>query len=311
LHSVPQFKAAHIMQSNARKLSVVVISMGRPECLFDITQNLNAQTRTPDRIVFVVTNPADVPSDFGTVTRQPDVIISAPGTCHQRNIGIETLNQTTGIIAFFDDDYLPVPTALQSIEAAFDTFGPTVAGMSGHLIADGINGPGMTNGQASQLIAGHRQPKGYSILKDTIGLYGCNMVFRADAIGQIRFDEDLPLYAWQEDVDFAHRVARASGKRMVLTDAFSGVHRGVKNGREARGIRLGYSQIANTWYLWQNSSLPGRFAARVALRNLVANHMRMRQSEPWIDRRGRARGNRLALCDIILRRADPQRIRTL
>ena len=64
---------------------------------------------------------------------------------------------------------------------------------------------------------------------DLEGLYGCNMVFRAEAIGQERFDEQLPLYAWQEDIDFTARVGRA--RRMVKTDAFQGVHQGVKGAR--------------------------------------------------------------------------------
>lgn len=307
------------MATGPRKLSVIVISMGRPDCLNDIARCLNAQTRQPDRILFVVPSAADAMFDHDGLDKVPEVIVTAQGTCHQRNIGIEALDHDTGFVAFLDDDYVPAPNALEAIEQAFDRFGPTVAGMSGHLIADGIHGQGFSFDEAQELIAHHEatqspdflSTEGFRILKDTIGLYGCNMALRVEAIGPTRFDTALPLYAWQEDVDFSHRVARHAGKRMVLTDAFSGVHRGVKSGRENRGTRLGYSQVTNNWYLWKNNHLPARFACKVALRNVVANHARAMRSEPWIDRRGRARGNRLALLDIALGRADPKRIHDL
>lgn len=301
------------MTPGSPKFSVIVISMGRPDCLNDIARSLNAQTRKPDRILFVVPDAADAalnPQDFDVV---PEVIITAQGTCHQRNVGIDALDHKSGFVAFLDDDYVPATNALEAIELAFDHFGPRVAGMSGHLIADGIHGPGFSLAEAHALITEYQTAEAAepSIIKDTIGLYGCNMALRVEAIGMTRFDTALPLYAWQEDVDFSHRVARNTGKRMVLTDAFCGVHRGVKSGRENRGTRLGYSQVTNNWYLWKNNNLPMRFACKVALRNVLANHARLMRNEPWIDRRGRARGNRLALLDIALGRADPQRIHDL
>jgi GT2 family glycosyltransferase len=246
----------------------------------------------------------------------PDVIIAMKGTSHQRNVGLDSLDHDTGTVIFFDDDYVPAPNALEAVEVAFDTFGDSVAGMSGHLIADGISGPGISHDDALRMISNHMrsigpkflQARKFAIKKDTVGLYGCNMAFRVEAIGDTRFDENLPLYGWQEDVDFSYRTALVSGKRMVLTNAFCGVHRGVKNGREQRGTKLGYSQIANNWYLWKKGHLPGTFALRLALGNVTANHVKMIRSEPWVDRRGRAQGNRMAILDILLGRADPQRV---
>lgn len=303
------------------QVSVVVISMGRPDCLKDITECLNAQTRLPQQIVFVVTDPADVPlmlqpKNTPPMDVVPQIIIAAKGTCHQRNIGIDAVTPCPGIIAFFDDDYVPAPNAIEAIETAFNTFGPDVGGMSGHLIADGINGDGISLDEAKLMTARHQTTQApdflssakFGIQRQTIGLYGCNMALRGDAIGQIRFDERLPLYAWQEDVDFSHRVGKASGKKMILTDAFAGVHRGVKNGREKRGARLGYSQVANNWFLWKNNGLPGGFALRVALRNVLANHAGLARPSNWIDRRGRAYGNRMALRDILTGRLDPARV---
>ena len=186
--------------------------------------------------------------------------------------------------------------------------------MTGLLIADGINGPGYDETAAEAMVADHDAATPPTSARDPEiinagleGLYGCNMAYRMSAIDGARFDERLPLYGWQEDIDFA---ARIRGER-IKTDAFAGVHRGAKSGRETSGKRLGYSQIANTWYLWRKGTMSFRFAARLAMRNMAANHIKALRPEPWIDRRARARGNWRALLDIVTGRSDPERILTL
>jgi hypothetical protein len=130
------------------------------------------------------------------------------------------------------------------------------------------------------------------------------MAFRTTAIGSVRFDERLPLYGWQEDVDFS---ARIDGE-LIKTDAFVGVHCGVKAGRERRGEGLGYSQIANPLYLVRKGSMSRSHAIRHCTRNFLANHIRALHPEPWVDRRGRLRGNWIALFDCLRGRLDPERI---
>jgi hypothetical protein len=185
---------------------------------------------------------------------------------------------------------------------------PLVNGMTGHLIADGILGPGISDAEATALVEEYDAlpfDEPARVLKDGLaGLYGCNMAYRLSAIGAQRFDERLPLYGWQEDVDFA---ARVPGGR-IKTDAFAGVHRGIKSGRETSGARLGYSQIVNPWYLTLKGTLGWRTALRLALRNMAANHLKAMRPEPWINRIDRARGNWIGLADILRGRADPGRI---
>ena len=72
----------------------------------------------------------------------------------------------------------------------------------------------------------------------------------------LRFDEGLPLYGWQEDIDFAARVARQGGA-LARTDAFAGVHCGVKTAR-SRGLPIGYSQVANPLYLVRKGTMRPR-----------------------------------------------------
>lgn len=293
-------------------IAVVICSVGRPDCLRELAPVLAAQERVPDRVVFALTKPEDIgfdPAPLFPPGAEVTVLYSEKGLPRQRNAGLECIGERADIVVFFDDDFIPAPNALAGIERAFAQW-PEISGMTGHLVADGIEGEGFTIDQAKALLlryADGAEPgqRPIQILRDgLIGLYGCNMAYRVSAIGAIRFDEALPLYAWQEDIDFAARVPGG----LVETDAFAGVHLGAKSGRETAGHRLGYSQIANPWYLWRKGTMPGRFGFRLALRNMLANHARMLRPEPWIDRKARARGNWLALFDILRGRARPDRI---
>lgn len=291
------------------RIAVVICSVGRPDILRELMPHLQRQSRAPDRLLLIGHQESDIGFDpaplFGPETRA-EVVLTRKGLCLQRNAGLERISGDCDLVVFFDDDFVPAKDALAGIVAAFARW-PEVNGMTGLVLADGILGPGLDDAQARALVAAYEAaPRAApQILRTGLqSLYGCNMAYRMAAIGPARFDETLPLYAWQEDSDFA---ARLPGAR-IRTDAFAGVHRGTKSGRETAGRRLGYSQIANPWYLWRKGSMRGRFAARLALRNLLANHLKMARPEPWIDRRARAAGNWLALRDILRGRSHPGRI---
>jgi hypothetical protein len=133
------------------------------------------------------------------------------------------------------------------------------------------------------------------------------MAFRLKPIvgHNVVFDENLPLYGWQEDIDFSRRV-RPYG-RIVRSQTLRGVHLGIKLGRTS-GVRFGYSQIANPVYLIRKGSMSWRHAAKLIWRNLAANLLRSVYPEPWIDRKGRLKGNCLAIVDIAIGRISPGRI---
>ena len=76
--------------------------------------------------------------------------------------------------------------------------------------------------------------------------------------------------------------------------------------RGSTGLRLGYSQVANPIYLMGKGTMsPGR-ALPLLIRNLLANVVRSVHSEPWVDRRGRLKGNLRALADLVSRRLAAQ-----
>jgi GT2 family glycosyltransferase len=289
------------------RIAVVIASLGRPEEVGQLLRSLQNQTRRADQIVLSVTSQSDAPADLPA-----DVLVlkGQKGLPVQRNLGMEAILSSSDLVAFFDDDYLPSRYALEGI-AAFFSAHPDVVGINGRLLADGINSAGISFADACQLIdahdAHHREDIAIKALLPD-GLYGCNMVYRISAIGAARFDPQLPLYAWQEDLDFGVQV-RARGL-LAKTEAFVGVHRGVKGGRTS-GVRLGYSQIANPYYLCRKGTMRWGFALRLMLRNFAANHAKAFRAEPWVDRLGRVKGNWLALGHLLTGKIAPGVILTL
>lgn len=301
------------MPPSRKRVAVVICSLGRAGTLAEMMPYLMRQTVLPSRIVLVVTTDRDVP-DFEAVLPgspvRPEVIISEKGSAKQRNAGLEAVIDDCDYVFFQDDDYVPGRHAVAGIIKTFEAY-PEASGLTGKLLADGINSPGYSIGDAGRILSrweaaspGAETAPAELIKSGLIGLYGCNMAVRAAQARTVRFDEKLPLYAWQEDLDFG---ARLPGIK-VKSDAVVGVHCGVKSGRERNGEILGYSQVANPLYLIRKGSLPWRFGLSLCLKNVTANHLRALRPERWIDRSGRARGNRRAIADAFLRRSYPEKI---
>lgn len=300
------------MTTSSARIAVILASKGRSEVLKRMLPHLRAQTLLPEQVILSVTEAAD--ADFDPAERlgpgiRAERLIDAFGTCPQRNAALDRVAPGIEFVVFYDDDFFPAPNALERLAQGFADHAD-VDGITGKLLADGISGPGISPDEAEKILSEYSalKAKGQGgtprILRDTYGLYGCNMAYRRSAIEGLRFDERLPTYGWQEDVDFA---ARLPGRRVEI-EGFTGVHLGVKSGRETNGMRFGYSQVANPYYLWRKGTMNAGFALRLAFGNLLANHARALRPEPWVDRRGRLRGNWLALADMLRGRADPGRI---
>lgn len=286
------------------KLAVIIASTGRPAEVEQLLENLGGQTRLADLIVVSAAEESDVPVGLASDVVQ---IFGSRGLPAQRNRGLVAVSEEYDLVAFLDDDYVACKTALGGMIACFETF-PDVVGANGVLLADGINTVGIPYEKAKEIVATRAvsfapPPRILSALPN--GLYGCNMVFRRSAVEGVRFDERLPLYGWQEDVDFSYQVG-ARG-RLIKTDAFCGVHRGVKNGR-VPGCRLGYSQVINPLYLCRKGTIRWGFGMKLMLNNLFANHLRALFPEPWVDRKGRLYGNWLAIRDVFAGNINPERI---
>lgn len=213
------------------------------------------------------------------------------------------------LLLFLDDDFLMAPNYLEEMQRVFDE-NPDVILTTGTVIADGIIGPGLDHIAGAKVLAkALAEPAGEGMAPAHTG-YGCNTAVRVGPILQhgLFFDERLPLYSWLEDVDFSNRIKHHG--RMVRPASMRGVHLGTKTGRTP-GIRLGYSQVANPFYLIRKGTISRKRARDLMLRNIASNLRGTLRPVEWADYRGRLRGNLMALRDVILRRNDPERILSL
>lgn len=284
-------------------IAVGIATRGRPGILRETLADVMAQSRQADRILVCHT----VPADIAGLAQYPGVefITAASGLPRQRNAILDRLDGCDAVL-FLDDDFLMAPGYIEATLAAMRA-DPGIVVTTGDLIADGIKGPGFEPAAARAMIEADLRTSPQHGMDTAPHGYGCNMAIRLDAARahDVRFDERLPLYAWSEDMDFTHRLGRHG--RIVKVRGARGVHLGTKQGRTS-GHQLGYSQVANPIYLFQKGSYTMGRAARSVARNMAANLLRSIWSEPWIDRRGRLRGNARAMADIVRGRLSPERI---
>lgn len=292
----------------AMRVAIGIATAGRREVLSEILREVTRQTRLPDLVVVCPAAPVDVDESVLASLGVPGRIVQAgKGSSVQRNAILSAVEADCDICVFIDDDFLMDRRLVENV-AGFFAARPQVVVATGILVADGINGPGISVEDGRAMLAGSPSPSLQDAADiEAYGAYGCNMAVRlAPAQAhQVRFDERLPLYGWLEDIDFSRQMARHGTVRR--TTAITGVHLGSKRGRTP-GQRLGYSQIMNPVYLIRKGTVSPKFALRLAARNIVANLLKSVRPEPWADRRGRLIGNMLALADVILGRIDPGRV---
>jgi GT2 family glycosyltransferase len=288
------------------RIAVGIATTGRAAVLAETLKEIARQTRRPDAVIISPVRSDDVDHEaLAGLDLDVRIVPSAPGLPRQRNAVLGNCEGFDAIV-FFDDDYFPqttyVANAIRLLERE-----PDVVIATGVVIEDGIAGPGLSVAHARRRLAEETPPHEDAATRPDYGAYGCNMVVRLAPVRDhaIRFDEALPLYAWQEDIDFSRQLA-ARG-RVVRSPALTGVHLGVKRGRQS-GVRFGYSQIANPVYLMRKGTVSLSFGGPTIMRNIAANVARVIWPEDHIDRRGRLKGNLLAFADVLRGRLHPRRI---
>lgn len=289
--------------ANRLRIAVGIVTTGRAAVLAETLEELRRQTRPPDRLVVCGAAAADVAGI------DPALVMLAPrGLTRQRNAVLAAVPECD-LLVFFDDDFLPAPGWLAAVEAVFASE-PEVVAATGHVVADGVKGPGLSAEEGRRLLRGDPGAAVGEALVPVYNAYGCNMALRLAPLRAhgLAFDEVLPLYGWYEDIDLCRRLARHG--RIVRIPQAAGVHLGTKAGRTS-GVRLGYSQMANPVYLARKGSYAWGRALRSMARHLAINLVRSAAPEPWVDRRGRLRGNVLGLWDLVRGRVTPGRIEAL
>ena len=285
-------------------IAVGVATTGRPEIVQEALDDLRLQTRRFDELIICPAAEGDVFEDR-VVAAGGRIVRSARGLTSQRNAILAACQ--SDVMLFLDDDFFLAPDYLAELEKVFIENEDVVL-VTGNVVRDGILGPGLTIEEARAAVTDlPATPPGLSPVYNG---YGCNMAFRMSPVRThaIHFDEKLPFYGWLEDLDHGRRLAPHG--RIVLAEQCRGAHMGVKRGRQS-GLKLGYSQVANPAYLARKGSMAGWRAVKIVSKNILANAAKSIRPEPWVDRRGRLKGNLLGLWELIRGKADPGRIRDM
>jgi len=237
------------------------------------------------------------------------------GATSQRNFGIlavinhhKLFQQDRYFCVFFDDDFRPDKDWLFQASQRF--IGGNIVGLTGHVLADGINACGLEEEQARDFLDGKAPPQSHwasgSEERAIKSAYGCNMAFSDVIIESNRFDENLPLYGWQEDRDYTGMAIKKG--RVIYFPGCRGVHLGAQKGRTS-GVKFGYSQIANPLYLMKKGTMDFKAGVIHILRNFTANIVRsITNNRPHVDYWGRLKGNFIAIRDVLRFRLDPRNI---
>ncbi len=284
------------------RIAIAIATADRPEVVREMIGLIARQHRKADSVLVCSPKDEDVVGLKQTCT-QVTHIIGPRGLPHQRNRLIEAAGDID-ILLFLDDDFIIADDYLAEVEAVFCDY-PDIVMTTGRVVADGIIGPGLSFEEALRRLSLPSLPQDVR-LRDVYNGYGCNMAIRLETIraNALKFDEELPLYAWLEDVDFSRSLAPLG--RIVRTERACGVHLGVKSGRQ-RGVRLGYSQIANPCYLIAKGTCSWKKGLHHIGRNFAANLYGTFRGERSVDRPGRLLGNFKAIMDLFMQRLAPSR----
>lgn len=282
-------------------LAVVIATAGRKELVAKLLWHIAEQQSKPDEIILAVADRSHLP-DGSWPGLRVSVVIGKPGLTAQRNAALDEALDRFDIVTFLDDDFIYADDYLDRVRRAFAD-NPSWAVLTGHVIRDGIKIGGIDWDEGVRAVRADQANARTGRVVDYVGAYGCNMSIRTSMVDGLRFDERLVLYGWQEDVDFTSQL-RQRGRVVCLHD-LRGVHLGYRSGRIS-GTRFGYSQIANPIYLIKKGSIPPRFGLALMLRNIAANVVRSLRPEPYVDRRGRLRGNLMALRHVAMGRIEPE-----
>jgi GT2 family glycosyltransferase len=285
------------------RIAIAIATTGRPVVLTETLREVKRQTRAADIVAICPALEEDVDRPALAALDLPIRFCRGDkGASAQRNAILRDLPDVD-IVLFLDDDFFLAPDYLAELAALFSAHEDVVLA-TGVLIADGASGPGYAAAEARAMIAAARRPAKPGFTTVFCG-YGCNMAVRWSKAKGLRFDENLPLYSWAEDVEFSRQIAPFG--RLVRSAALRGVHLATKRGRTS-GLRFGYSQVANQVYLRRKGVISTRLAILYGGRNVLANLRGLIRSEAYIDRRGRLRGNIYGLVDLVRGRSSPLRI---
>ncbi len=256
-------------------VSVVIVTMNRPEHVKTCLRHLREQTRLPEEIILV---------DASKDGRTREVVESFDGVLYLHNpagYGHMTMSRNMGlvrssgdIVAFIDDDAYADPTWLEELVASYEEDERGEVGAIGGRAKQGDRPPEpwvevdkigklMPNGE---LYAGFDTDSGR--VQDVDHMIGCNMSFRRETLAQLGgFRDDFPGTEVCEESDICLRVRRI-GKRILYNPKALVVHMGAPHfkGRRFDARYNYYSARNNCLLLIRNYGLFSMIFVRFLLR---------------------------------------------
>jgi glycosyltransferase involved in cell wall biosynthesis len=293
------------------RTAVIIPTKGRPQELSNLLDTLALQTVLSDITIVSACEHSDI-SQSNVRGKNIEVLFGSPGLPGQRNRALSLVRGKFDIVIFFDDDFIPSRFWIERIQMLMAAQLDIVC-VTGSVLIDGVTIGGLEWSVGQSIVNQADSSKSMLNLNDVKMRddplpYGCNMAFRAKSIEHLTFDERLVLYGWLEDRDFAFRAGTEG--RMIWTDAVWGVHLGTKRGRTP-GLRFGYSQMVNPWYLMKKGSMTPFDVCRQIFRGLAGNAIGSLAKNSHNDRWGRLKGNIIGIKDIMFGRWAPERVAEL
>ncbi len=288
--------------------TVVICSANRPDVLSEtIDSLLRGQSRPPREVIVSVFDQEHVPETIRAHSSVRVVLSSRQALSVQRNAAARSVR--TPYTLFLDDDVEIAPNFIESMEGLLQEAEDAVAA-TGFVVVDGAQGDTGLDRELARVAAVSyvREHDNYDCEEG----YGCNLFVRTRIFDNVLFDENLPLYGWLEDLDFSTNCLRYG--RIIVNAGTCVSHLATPTGRMS-GLKFGYSQIVNPFYLWRKNGKPGLTHVLFAhwLIQLARNCRRTLIKIPSerSDRADRFKGNMIALSHLLAGKVDPSYILNL
>lgn len=239
---------------SALRLSVVVVSAGRPDALKRCLLGLSQQIKAGCEVIVVADPEGQAAARNLPVAGALKLLAQrTPNISVARNAGIAAA--AGDVIAFVDDDAVPEPTWSQAILTAFE--GGEVAAVTGPVLGrNGISlqwGPLAVNALADDVPTGSSAP-----IRDGFArkLQGTNMAISRAALERVGgFDEALHFYL--DDTDMSLRIGQSGLRTAWVPGAV--VHHGFEasSRRTAERVPLSLFDIGASSAVYLRKHAPG------------------------------------------------------
>ena len=273
------------MTSSETRLAVIVPTRNRPQEVATLLASLRKQTRRPDSVVVIDSSDAALRSEVRQALADtwPEAHYEAhwpPSAAAQRNRGLDLVLGDCDLVALLDDDVTLPADALEcachkiaQAESKFIGFG------FNPVDEDALRGYGALKslrlteklGLYSARVGAINQSGWHSRLvhvdqpTEVEWLGSLAVIWRAEAIKTLRFDEFFEKYSYLEDVDMSLQ-ARQLGHLLILREP-TFLHEPAPGGRGSR-FWFGRIEIRNRHYIVKKHHLSlWRFWLGAAIRS--------------------------------------------